>query len=392
MNAGGHDLDRILEGLWQCLSHDKRPLGLLLGAGCPVSIRVSCGDDTARPLIPDIAGLTDAISKSLEGSDIKDQYETLLEGLTADLNREPNVEEILSRLRKLATVVGSETVRGLDHPAIDKLERAVTDAINRLVAQSLPPQETPYDDVVVWVGATTRSSPVRVFTTNYDLLLETAFEKNNTPYFDGFVGAREPFLDIEAIELDDLPSRWARLWKLHGSTNWTLLPSGRVVRREPHDNEERRLIHPSHLKYEESRRMPYLVMLDQLREFLKAPSATLVALGYSFGDDHINELLDHELRSNPSATVFGLQFNNLQDYPSACSLAASQPGLTLIAADGGVRAGTKAKWQPGPNSDTCKLGDFVEFGKKLRKLVRRPMPGSDTDEVSNGASEHTDAS
>jgi hypothetical protein len=375
MNAEGHDLDRVLEGLWQCLANDKRPLGLVLGAGCPVSISVNADDGATRPLIPDVDGLTAAINDSLSTSGLSDDHRRLVTGLTEDLGRAPNIEEILSRLRTLASIAGSQTVRGLSGSAIEGLERAVTNAINELVTALLPRRDTPYDAVAVWIRAIARTSPVNVFTTNYDLLLETAFERNDTPFFDGFVGTLEPFLDTEATEVDDLPSRWARLWKLHGSTNWTLLPSGRVVRRDPRADEERRLIHPSHLKYDESRRMPYLVMLDQLRGFLKQPSATLIVLGYSFGDDHINELLAHGLRSNPSATVFALQFGKLDRYSSARELAADNLGLTLLAADAGVRAGTTATWQHSADGSPriCGLGDFAEFGAYLRKLVGRSI-------------------
>ena len=119
--------------------------------------------------------------------------------------------------------------------------------------------------------------------------------------------------------------------------------------------------------------MPYLVMLDQLRGFFKEPSATLVTLGYSFGDDHINELLIHGLQSNPSATVFGLQFGTLDCYPGASALAAKHPGLTLLAADGGVIAGANACWQlqPDGSARSCELGDFSKFGDYLRRLVGR---------------------
>ena len=372
MDSGRHDLDRVLEGLWQCLANDKRPLGLVLGAGCPVSIPAP-SDGAPAPLIPDIAGLTAAINTLLSTSNLKDDHSILLAELVADLGREPNVEEILSRLRTLALVAGAQKVRNLSKSSIEALERAVTAAIADLVNAQLPEADTPYDTIATWVKSAVRSAPVRVFTTNYDLLVEMAFERNGTPYFDGFVGAREPFLDIEAIELDDLPPRWARLWKLHGSSNWTLLPSGRVVRRNPVGDEDRPLIHPSHLKYDESRRMPYLVMLDQLRGFFKEPSATLVTLGYSFGDDHINELLIHGLQSNPSATVFGLQFGTLDSYPGASALAAKHPGLTLLAADGGVIAGANACWQlqPDGSARSCELGDFSKFGDYLRTLVGR---------------------
>ena len=94
------------------------------------------------------------------------------------------------------------------------------------------------------------------------------------------------------------------------------------------------------MKYTESRRMPYLVMLDQLRGFLKSQSATLIVVGYSFRDDHINDLLDQGLRGNPRAKVFGLLYDKLSSYDRASSLALNRPGLTIMASDGAIDAGT----------------------------------------------------
>ena len=50
------------------------------------------------------------------------------------------------------------------------------------------------------------------------------------PHFDGFVGSREPFFDIASIEQDEIPRRWARLWKLHGSINWQHRDDGAVAK------------------------------------------------------------------------------------------------------------------------------------------------------------------
>ena len=69
-----------------------------------------------------------------------------------------------------------------------------------------------------------------------------------------------PSLINRAIDDDLLPQRWARLWKLHGSINWELDSSGECKETDQLDRlgKESRLIHPSHLKYTESRRMRIL--------------------------------------------------------------------------------------------------------------------------------------
>nr|WP_256378754.1 DUF87 domain-containing protein [Bradyrhizobium sp. URHD0069] len=52
---------------------------------------------------------------------------------------------------------------------------------------------------------------MELFTTNYDLLLEEAFERSRAPYFDGFTGGREPFFDPVTVASNDLPARWTRI-------------------------------------------------------------------------------------------------------------------------------------------------------------------------------------
>ena len=381
-------LDHIEESLSQCLSQSKRPLGLLLGAGCPASIKVADADDGHRPLIPDVAGLTTLINRSLDAS--SPNYKALVSRLRDDLNQEPNIEEILSHIRGLALIVGKQRVHGLDKDAIDQLERAVTTQIMQAVAVDLPSEHTPYDDLAVWSRAVTRDIPIRIFTTNYDLLLEAAFERSSVPFFDGFAGAREPFLDTAAIEADDLPPRWTRIIKLHGSSNWAAREDRGVVRLPVGGSEERRLIHPSHLKYTESRRMPYLVMFDQLRDFFKRQSATLITLGYSFRDDHINDLVAQGLRANASAKIFGLQYGQLNTYDSAKDLARQNFGLTVIATDGGIDAGRAFALESttDPEAHAFKLGDFREFGDRLMRSVGRTAETSPkSDEAVRGADE-----
>ena len=369
MEVHANHLDHIEESLSQCLSQSKRPLGLLLGAGCPASIKVADADDGHRPLIPDVAGLTTFVNRSLDAS--SPDYKALVSRLREDLDQEPNIEEILSHIRGLALIVGKQRVHGLDKEAIDQLERAVTTQITQAVAVDLPSEHTPYDDLAVWSRAVTRDIPIRIFTTNYDLLLEAAFERSRVPFFDGFAGAREPFLDTAAIEADDLPPRWTRIIKLHGSSNWAVRKDRGVVRLPVSGSEERRLIHPSHLKYTESRRMPYLVMFDQLRDFFKRQSATLITLGYSFRDDHINDLVAQGLRANASAKIFGLQYGELNTYDSAKDLAMQNLGLTVIATDGGIDAGRAFALEStaDPGAPAFKLGDFREFGDRLMRSV-----------------------
>jgi hypothetical protein len=245
----------------------------------------------------------------------------------------------------------------------------------------------------MWIDATVRARPVEVFTTNYDLLMEEAFEDCRVPYFDGFAGSRRPFFDIRAMEEDLLPDRWARLWKLHGSINWYQDTTRGVLRGAANDETcLRRVIHPSHLKYEESRRLPYLAMIDRLRAFLKQPSSALFLCGYSFRDDHINEVIMQGLQGTQTAIAFALLFSSLGGYPKAKKLALQRSNLSLLARDGAIVCGAEGGWSEKEAETTSSsnmvgvtwlpvdgkegkctaewgMGDFLVFGEFLHEIV-----------------------
>src|SRR5258708_30711498 len=119
------------------------------------------------------------------------------------------------------------------------------------------------------------------------------------------------------MEHDSVPVRWARFWKLHGSINWVTKGDDSVFRHSPAAPGQRLLIYPSHLKYDQSRRMPYLAMIDRLRAFFRKGDRSrglggpvLVICGYSFGDSHLNEVLLDGLRGNQSADAFVLTYSD----------------------------------------------------------------------------------
>ena len=331
---------------------------------------VRVGEGGSSPLIPDIAGLSAAIRAELSAGELSEPLNVLTSGLNEDLAREPNIEDWLTRLRSLAVIAGASTVRGLTAANIEALERAVTAAIRARAMVDLPVERGAYDSLATWVGAMERAYPLAIYTTNYDLLVEQSLERHGVAYFDGFVGSFAPFLDTRAMEDDELPRRWARLWKLHGSINWTYEADGSVARRAAPMHDSRYLIHPSHLKYDESRRMPYLAMHDRLRALFKEPSATLITIGYSFRDEHINALIIEGLHGNSSSVAFALLHGSLSDYAEAPRLASRCANLTLLAADAGVVGTQCASWL-GAETDTpvtCALGDFAVFAEMLAHL------------------------
>ncbi|MHC1698983.1 MAG: SIR2 family protein [Geobacteraceae bacterium] len=331
--------------LQQSLSSDKMRVAFLLGAGCPVSIRVPDGEGS-KPLIPDIQGLTSHVYSALEASEeYKKSIGVVVQRLKDSGKAQPNIEDILSHIRSLHEVAGNSIIDGLSKSDLGKLDETVCKITTEIVKAKLPKDITPYHQLATWIGGIKRTYPVEVFTPNYDLLMEQAFEERRVPYFDGFVGSRHTFFDLVSMENDVLPSRWARLWKVHGSINWWRTPKGDVERRNEIVPGDRQMIYPSHLKYDQSRRMPYFAMIDRLRAFLTQGQAVLVTCGYSFADQHLNDVILQGLNGNPNAVCFGLLFGDRSSAAEAVLRASKNPNLSLLAADGAVLGTVERRWR-----------------------------------------------
>lgn len=331
-----------MSDLRQILSQGRKRIGLLIGAGAPFSIRVDAENrptDTGRPLIPGVDELT-----RIAIAGVAEQQATALKAIQADIGTEANIETILSRIRLFQQALGTTTVNGLDGAAYGELAKAICTEIGKAVSADLPKERNAYTELVAWVSGTLRAHAVEVFTTNYDLLFEEAFERARAPYFDGFSGGSAPFFDPVTVASDDLPARWSRLWKLHGSIGWAL-ESGAVVRGKGRDATQ--LVYPDHLKYDLTQKQPYSALFERLKQFLLTPDTLLLATGFSFRDAHVCAILDEALAMNANSAVLAFQYRPLKEETPACRLALDRPNLTVYAADGAVIGGIPGMWRLG---------------------------------------------
>ena len=332
-----------MSDLRQVLSQGRKRIGLLVGAGAPMSIPRLVDPDQplkAEPLIPGANALTGLVIAAIEENDLR----KAANAVRAELGPTANIETILSRVRLLQQVLGAVKVHDLDGPAFAKLGSRICEQIGKIVDARLPTFPNGYHDLIAWVGGTTRSHPIEIFTTNYDLLFEEAFERVRMPYFDGFSGGASPFFDSVSVNGDDLPPRWSRLWKLHGSLGWRLEDDA-VVRTGGRG--EAQLIYPDHLKYDLTKKQPYTSLFERLRTFLLKPDTLLLATGFSFRDAHICAVLDESLAINANAAVIAFQFGGLVEETAVCKLASDRRNVSVYCWDGAVVNGVSGKWRLG---------------------------------------------
>lgn len=372
-----HNPDRFMSDLRQVLSQGRKRIGLLVGAGAPLSMRVNeknVLDPNGKPLIPGVDDLTALATSGL------DEAQTAAIGvIQSNLGKNANIESILSRVRLMQQALGSAEVSGLNAEGYSSLGTALCKKIGEAVAPTLPKGQNAYTELVAWISGTVRTHAVEVFTTNYDLLFEDAFERARNPYFDGFSGGSSPFFDPVSVASDDLPPRWTRLWKMHGSIGWAL-EDGVVVRGKGRTATE--LVYPDHLKYDLTQKQPYSSMFERLKTFLLTPDTLLLAVGFSFRDAHICAVLDESLAMNANSAVLAFQYQDLGQEGAAVRLANDRPNLSVYASDGAVIGGVPGKWRPGElpknwgsirrsfwapkgegKTDAFLLGDFVTFAR-----------------------------
>jgi hypothetical protein len=331
-----HNPDRYMADLRTLVAQGRKRIGFLIGAGAAAGLPSPSG---SGPLIPAVDGLTIQVRKALQPD-----YAVVLAAIEKRLPS-ANIETILSRVRSLAGVIGDGKIDDLDGAGYAELGKRICAEIGKAVNVRLPKGENPYRHIVNWIVGTDRDHPVELFTTNYDLLFEEAFEDNRAPYFDGFTGAREPFFDPVTVASNDLPSRWTRLWKLHGSLGWKANAGGEAIRTG--DASSTHLIFPEHLKYDQTQKAPYAALFDRLRAFLTTKDTLLIAVGFSFADAHVSARVDESLAANPSASVFAFQFRELAKEPIACELALKRPNFSVYARDKAMINGIAGDWRPG---------------------------------------------
>ena len=295
-----HNPDQYMAALRTIVAQGRKRIGLLVGAGASAGM---AKPDGTYPLIPAVAGLTDQVLTTLAPT-----YQKQIDGLKAELAQH-DIETILSRIRSLSQVIGSSKVHDLDGPGFATFGEAICSEIGKIVDVRLPETGSAYADLVNWITGTTRDYPVEIFTTNYDLLFEEAFESVRAPYFDG----------------------------------WRASSKGEVIRTG--QSSASHLVFPEHLKYDQTQKAPYAALLDRLRTFLLTPDTLLISIGFSFADAHIAARIDEALAANPSSSVFAFQYKILDEEGPACDLARRLPNFSVYARDQAKVNGTRGAWK-----------------------------------------------
>lgn len=157
-------------------------------------------------------------------------------------------------------------------------------------------------------GVAERRTAVRLFTTNYDTLLEDALALGGFSYWDGFSGGAVAYRSHRYGDEEPNLSARAHVVKLHGSIDWHLGEDDRVWRVRDGDlypkKISRVLIYPQSTKYLATQRDPFAAQFDLFRRALGLREENVLATcGYSFGDEHINQEIELALQRPENKTT-----------------------------------------------------------------------------------------
>lgn len=326
--------------------------------------------------LPGIAALQALVMDRLDAGN-KDAFENQL--------RNRNLEQALSRVRRIEALLtdGGGEVDDLDAAAAGALDR---DVCRRVVEQLTIPATNlePMLRFASWAAQAPYDQPLELFTINYDLLLETALEELGVPYFDGFIGSLRARFRTDLVEAtprdsaDWLPAFLVRLWKLHGSVNWEWEGERAEVVRlgTPVASGRPAAIYPSDAKYEESRRVPFVVLQDRLRRSLHIPETLVLISGYSWTDEHLNEMLFDAAKRRPRTEFVSFSYSALPD--ALLTRAETLPNVQAVTREEAIIGGLRAPWATTTSEaipdvwddGKCLLGDF----RHLAALLARSSP------------------
>lgn len=314
---------------------DNKNLSFLLGCGCS-SYKVE-SESFKEIGIPVMAPLAKEFYSLAE---FKEPNEWLKKELSIDvshLNFATNLENFLSTLHSLSfyhskiieTKKDDKVVKKFSELSVaEKIDYIIIQARNFLLEKCLniensktekdkdsidKPMIELYKQFYRKLLSRNSTLPrLNIFTTNYDLYSERAMDLLGIHYVNGFTGGISKFFNPAifnyalAEKMDLSQSKWSvidnffYLYKIHGSVNWieedgeNKLFKVKEIQEPAIDvlkGKDNIMIYPTPLKYNASLGSPYSDLFREFQKKLMQNNNILVTIGYSFSDEHINNLI-----------------------------------------------------------------------------------------------------
>lgn len=300
---------------------ETRNLSFLIGSGCSLG-------EFGIPTMQNLADLFfDPSEKRLENcSDklktllLKEEHIKILEKHKIDYSKEPfrnNLEVFLGTLFSIKFYF--EQIN--DEEKTAELIKVISQTKNYILYQCLNEDNQGKDDDIFnnyknfYRKLSLRDSNLpkpNVFTTNYDLYSEKSMDELGITYANGFSGFIERYFNPAifnyalAEQMDISSFKWnvidnfIYLFKIHGSVNWIEVEeTNKLFRVRELQNvsyktlkkQKNLMIYPSPIKQNASLGSPYSDLFREFQKRITRNQSVLVTMGYSFADEHINNII-----------------------------------------------------------------------------------------------------
>jgi len=331
-------ISHYFQQLWQLDN-----LLILIGAGFSKSIGYPLMPDLSELILPNIIidsyiknannqkgiaeilseiwGIDNSLKKKLESIKKKDKDSVLpdLKKFCVTLN----LEEITNKLKIIEeSLIISKQNHEIISNSIKQIEKEIIKIFNSVIPNTisedfvkLKTKLKPYKYFIKRLLKIRRplQPRLKIFSTNYDLLIETISDLESIHCITGFEGTKLRLFNPTNFDLElnfkstgqssIFYNNVLHLYKLHGSIDWGIINLDGVNEIIQDSNiEEGAIIYPNSSKYSETLEMPYGEMFRRLNDNISQPQTVLFTIGYSFMDQHINQIILKALK-NPSCQL-----------------------------------------------------------------------------------------
>lgn len=327
---------------WLTALFQSEHFALLIGSGLTHAVHHIATGKLLPGMAPADFGTLDADIKAAaeesatraarDKGNIEDQIRVaneLLRGLEILARREDDLKKqavaLQSTLEKVLAKFAADILQGenglITAPA-DKLENAFNYLVSFLMS---------------FASRTGTRDRLQIFTTNYDRYIEAGSEIAGLHLIDRFVGSLSPIFRSSRLDIDmhyNPPGirgepRYlegiAKFTKLHGSMDWVYvdrnirritLPFG-VQTIDPYlkapglagADAQQLMIYPNSAKDRETASYPYVELFRDFAAAICRPNSSVVCFGYSFGDEHLNRVIE-DMLTIPSTHLVVISYSD----------------------------------------------------------------------------------
>lgn len=192
---------------------------------------------------------------------------------------------------------------GYTYDVINEFRNLILDSLRNWIALGNPVKAKHYQELALFQKEL--NSPIRIFTLNYDLCIESVCDRFN-------YNGEEITCEIERgfgneREVDD-SWHWSRfklgeeeidpdifLYKLHGSIDWERNETDKIIHKHSAKIINHEIIFGTRQKVKAYD--PFLFFIYEFREYCIKAKLIIIS-GYGFWDDHINKIIKQALLEN----------------------------------------------------------------------------------------------